>query len=291
MAGLTRSTEVDHGLTGLDHVIVGVRDLEAARAQYARLGFNSTPRGRHVGWGTANYCIMFPDDYVELLGIVDPTQFTNDLDRFLADREGLLSLALGSADLDATREMWLAAGLEPAEPRALGRLLEAEGAAVELRFRNLMLPRASTSGLSVFALEHLTPEPMRRPAWLAHPNGAVAIRSCTICASDTAPAADVLRRLFGAAAIIDTDNVIAAHTGHGVIMLAPPEDAQLIYPLLDLPEQIAEPRLVAMSIRVIDPDRAAAFLRLQGVSFQRDPSGAVLIPPAEAHGLALELAA
>lgn len=282
---------MNRALTGLDHVIVGVRDLEAARAQYARLGFNSTPRGRHVGWGTANYCIMFPDDYVELLGIVDPSQFTNDLDRFLAEREGLLSLALGSADLDATRAAWVAAGLEAAQPRALGRLLEADGATVELRFRNLMLPRDGTGGISVFALEHLTPEPMRRPAWLAHPNGALAIRSCTICASDTAPAAEALRRLFGAAAIIDTDNVIAAHTGRGVIMLAPPEDAELIYPLLDLPEHVAEPRLVAMSIAVADPDRAAAFLRLQGVPFRRDPTGAVLVPPAEAHGLALELAA
>ena len=282
---------MDRRLTGLDHVIVGVRDLEAARAQYARLGFNSTPRGRHVGWGTANYCIMFPDDYVELLGIVDPAGFTNDLDRFLEEREGLLSLALASTDLDATRAAWLAAGLQPAEPRALGRLLEADGATINLRFRNLLLPRAATAGISVFALEHLTPEPMRRPAWLAHPNGALALRSCTLCASDIAPAAEALRRLFGTAAVTETDNVIAAHTGRGVIMLAPPEDAELIYPLLDLPEQLAEPRLVAMSVTIADPDRAASFLRLQGVPFRRDPTGAVLVPPAEAHGVALELTA
>ena len=200
---------MDHGLTGLDHVIIGVRDLEAARAQYARLGFNSTPRGRHVGWGTANYCIMFPHDYVELLGIVDPSQFTNDLDRLLAEREGLLGLAFGSADLGATHAAWLTAGLEPAPPQALGRLLEADGAAVELRFRNVMLPRSATAGVGMFALEHLTPEPMRRPAWLAHPNGALAIRACTICAGDTAPVAAALQRLiaspelrkkFGAAA-------------------------------------------------------------------------------------------
>jgi hypothetical protein len=43
---------VDRHLDGIDHLIIGVRDLEAARARYARLGFNTTPRGRHVGWGT-----------------------------------------------------------------------------------------------------------------------------------------------------------------------------------------------------------------------------------------------
>ncbi len=73
-------------ITGLDHALVGVRDLEAARAAYARLGFTLTPRGSHIGWGTANYCIMFARDYVELLGIVDWSRFTNNLDRFLERR-------------------------------------------------------------------------------------------------------------------------------------------------------------------------------------------------------------
>ncbi|MEZ5904967.1 MAG: VOC family protein [Geminicoccaceae bacterium] len=53
------------------------------------LGFNSAARG-HVGWATANYCIMFRDDYLELLGIVDPTGFTNGLDERLAAGEGLM---------------------------------------------------------------------------------------------------------------------------------------------------------------------------------------------------------
>jgi hypothetical protein len=153
-----------------------------------------------------------------------------------------------------------------------------------------MLPRSSTAGVSVFALEHLTPEPMRRPAWLAHPNGALAIRACTICASDIEPVAAALQRLFGSAAITKTDNVIAAHTGRGVILLAPPEDAALIHPLAEVPEGLSQPRLIALTVTIADSDRAAAFLRLQGVPFRRDPSGAILVPPGEAHGVALELA-
>src|SRR3546814_8233762 len=71
--------EAARPIRGIDHVLVGVRDLEAARETYARLGLTVSPRGRHIGWGTANYCIMFPGDYIELLGIVDATQFTNNL--------------------------------------------------------------------------------------------------------------------------------------------------------------------------------------------------------------------
>ena len=279
---------MDHELIGIDHLIVGVADLEGARAQYARLGFNSTPRGRHVGWGTANYCIMFERDYLELLGIVDAAQFTNGLDRFLELGEGLLGVVLGSRDVAATHAAWAAAGLEPDPPRDLGRLLEAEGQPIELRFRNVLLPRAATAGLGLFACQHLTPEPMRRPAWLAHPNGARAIRSCTIAVSDVVPLATALRAMFGTAAITETDNVVAAHTGHGVILVAPPEDANLIHPLLDLPDRLAEPRPVALTLEVVDPDRTASFLRLQGVSFSRAPSGDVLVPPDAAHGVALE---
>lgn len=273
----------------IDHAIIGVRDLEAARICYGRLGFNSTPRGRHVGWGTANYCIMFEHDYLELLGIVDPAKFTNGLDRFLEQREGLLSLALGTDDAAAAYDAWAAAGVEPGEPRQLGRLLEGEGGPIELLFKNVMLPREHTGGMSLFGCQHLTPGPMRRPAWLSHPNGARAIRSCTVVTRDTEAMAAALRRLFGSAAITRTDRVVAAHTGHGVIVAAAPEDAELMHPLLDLPGDSALPLPVLLTLEVADPERTAAFLKLQGVSFARSPNGDVIVPAAEAHGVALEL--
>jgi hypothetical protein len=292
MTGATRAREdrcLNRQLVGIDHLIVGVRNLEAARAQYARLGFNSTPRGRHVGWGTANYCIMFEHDYLELLGIVDATQFNNGLDGFLERREGLLCVVVGSRDAVGTRAAWLAAGASPDEVKSLGRLLEGETGPIELRFRNVLLPPEDAGGLGLFACEHLTPAAMRRPAWLAHPNGARSIRSCTVVVPALAPLADALGRLFGSAAITRTDIVVAAHTGHGVILIAPPEDAQLIHPLLELPAELDGPRLVALTLEVADPERAAAFLRLQGVAFTRAPNGDVLLPPSETHGVAIDL--
>ena len=62
-----------------------------------------------------------------------------------------------------------------------------------------------------------------------------------------------------------------------------------IHPLLDLPGALDEPVLVALTLEVADPERTAAFLRLQGVPFARSPAGDVLVPPAETHGVALEL--
>src|SRR5215472_15480355 len=38
-----------NAIAGIDHAIVGVRDLEGARTGWSRLGFTLAPRGRHIG--------------------------------------------------------------------------------------------------------------------------------------------------------------------------------------------------------------------------------------------------
>jgi hypothetical protein len=43
---------------------------------------HSVAARRHIGLGTGNYCIMFASEYIELLGIVDSTDFVQGLDAF-----------------------------------------------------------------------------------------------------------------------------------------------------------------------------------------------------------------
>jgi hypothetical protein len=279
---------VQRAITGLDHLIIGVADLEAARGQWARLGFNSTPRGRHVGWATANYCIMFEDDYVELLGIVDSEGFTNGLDRLLAERgEGLLGVVLHTGDADATAAAWQAAGLASAAAGSLMRLLESETPAVELRFANVMLDPAERAGLNLFACTHLTPEPMRRPAWLRHPNGAQRIAGLTVIADDVEPLAAFAEKVVGSAQITRTDRVRAMQTGTAPIMLATPDDAALLHPGFALPETAPLPILAVMEIAVTDPAATARFLEQQNVPLERESDGAVLVAPEHANGVRL----
>mgnify|MGYP001458649678 CR=1 FL=1 len=58
-------------LSRLDHVVIAVRNLDEAAKTYRSFGFTLTPRGLHEGKGTGNHCLMFPNTYVELLGVVD----------------------------------------------------------------------------------------------------------------------------------------------------------------------------------------------------------------------------
>ncbi|NDG47893.1 MAG: VOC family protein, partial [Rhodospirillales bacterium] len=47
-------------ILGLDHVVIAVRDLDAAAAQWAALGFHLSPRGTHSEhMGSGNYTMMF----------------------------------------------------------------------------------------------------------------------------------------------------------------------------------------------------------------------------------------
>src|SRR4051812_47765066 len=55
-------------LTGLDHAVIRVDDLDRASDDFAAMGFTLSPRGRH-SIGTENRCVMFGFDYIELLWV------------------------------------------------------------------------------------------------------------------------------------------------------------------------------------------------------------------------------
>ncbi len=59
----------------LDHVVLGVADLDAAATHLReRFGLLAAPGGRHPGWGTANRVVPLGDSYVELVTVVDPVE-------------------------------------------------------------------------------------------------------------------------------------------------------------------------------------------------------------------------
>jgi catechol 2,3-dioxygenase-like lactoylglutathione lyase family enzyme len=62
-------------VVGIDHAVVMVKDLDKAAENYRRLGFTVSPRGTHSAhMGSGNYTIMFDPDYMELLGVLTPTE-------------------------------------------------------------------------------------------------------------------------------------------------------------------------------------------------------------------------
>jgi len=180
----------------LDHVGVGVKDLERGRSAFARLGFRLTVRSMHSGsptagapvvpWGSGNHCAMFRDGYLEVLGLTDPNRYSSVKD-MVARYEGLHIIALGCDDADATYSALSEAGIPVEPPRALERDVAFGVTGDEIRrarFRNIYLDRERYPEGRFLYIEHLTRDVLWQPHLLDHPNGAVALEDVYFCATD-----------------------------------------------------------------------------------------------------------
>jgi hypothetical protein len=281
------STMYNH-ISGLDHVVVAVRDLARAVETFERLGFATTPRGHHPEWGTANHCLMFAEDYIELLAAEVPGPEAEEIYRQTQTREGAVSLSLATTNGAACAQALKQAGMATDAPRSLSRRLDTpEG--TTLMFSEIALPEAAGLGVETRLVQHITQQRLRFPDWLAHPNGARGIVSVTAVVNDPLALAPAWDRLCGPHAATPTDNTLTVHTGHGLLFLTEPEELTQLHPEAELDPPPRPPAIIALAIRVEDTDRAARLLRQNNVPHTADTEGTLRIAPSEACGLFLEL--
>ena len=283
-----RGVEPARPIRGIDHVLVGVRGLESAHDAYRRLGFTLSPRGRHIGWGTANYCVMFPRDYIELLGIIDPAQFTNNLNRFLETREGLLGLAFASDDVSMAARALHRAGIVPGDMRDLKRVLEDPEGEVWPRFKLLHLPPEATPGTSAFVCQHLTPELVWQPGWTEHANGALGLIAMTSVVKDPSALAIPYAELFGFDRVRAGDGVVEVDCGGTWLRFTTAEMLGRLHPGLIGAPRLPTPWLAALRIEVADLARAATLLERAALPVHWDGKQVLRLPPAAACGVLLE---
>lgn len=279
------------GITGIDHVLVAVRDLDTARMGWTKLGFTLSPRGTHLGRGSGNYCIMFPHDYVELFGIVGSERVSPEYTQFLAAGEGPMKLAWATADSEAAVAALSALGLHPEAPRDLGRQLELPEGTVVPRFSIVALKPEETPALSSFLCAQLTPELMCRPEWLEHANGATGLVGITVVVADTAPLHEAYERLFGPASLHTTDDILTLRVGRHRITFAEAEDFALMYPELEIDEGRVTPFIALLTLAVRDPEATVDYLTTWQIAHDVLPDRRVLVPPEEANGAVLEFVA
>ncbi len=272
-------------ITGIDHLLIDVDDLERARTTWHRLGFTMTPRGRHPQWGTGNYCMMFADSYLELIGVADPKVYAENEARRGRRRTatGLTAIALATGDAQAAKAALADSGIAADGPKDLSRLLEAEEGTLEPRFHILHLPEGASPAVPMFLCRHLSPEMVRRPAWLEHDNGATALVSVALPVADPRATTEAYQRLLGHGAVTHTDETLTLRIGGTSVLLVRPEDYDSLFP--DLHEEGETPPGV-ITLRVADVDATARHLAAVKVPFRREPR-AVTIAPEDACGVAV----
>lgn len=279
-------------ITGIDHALIGVSDLESARLSYERLGFTVTPRGRHIGWGTENHTVMFENDYVELIGVVDPTKQIHNLDKFLKNGDGLLNVVLGTSDADATSRWLKQQSSQASEAKNLQRLLKIDENEEILDFRYVFIPPELSPGLETFASQHLSPEKVRRPAWLSHPNGARSISEVTVVMEHLNGVSEAYSNLFGSESISGDERKgsVTVDTGNDELWFVTPKTFSERHYDKIFNDDLPLPRLAALTLNVADPQATALYLSGQQVNFERDSSEAVIVSSEEACGVFLVFA-
>lgn len=266
---------------GIDHCIILVRDLAAARIGWEALGFRTAPIGRHPDhMGTANHTIMLADAYLELLGVLKETEANARWRGALARREGLVAVAMRALDAEAAHAAMAGSGASPEPVRSWGRAVQvAGGGASEARFDTFQLRDEVTPGLRLFFCRHLTPQATWAPGLTEHPNTAVAIERFDVVVDDPARAAQDTARLLGIAA--DGATVL---TTAGRFAFATRAELAARLDGAVVPADLPDRDIAGIAIRVRSLDLARAAIEAGGIA-PVTQAEAVIVPPAAANGV------
>lgn len=278
----------------IDHVVIAVHDLEAARSAYARLGFTLTPVARHP-FGTANSLVQLHGGYLELLAVADPAQipepgvrtysfaaFNRD---FLARGAGASMLALQSADAAADLADFEANDLPTYAPLSFHRLAQTpKGDDLEVGFSVTFTSDARIPDAGFFTCQHHNPDRFWWPDYQRHSNGARAIDAVVMVAPDPADYHIFFTHLTGQHDMRSDSLMVSFDTGGGKVEIVTPVGAKAMYGVEAGPNP--KPRIIAVRVATGDLAAAAVTLRGNGVPFV-DRMGRLVVPPAEACGTAL----
>jgi catechol 2,3-dioxygenase-like lactoylglutathione lyase family enzyme len=195
-------------ITGIDHLVVVVRDLDAATRAYRALGFTVVAGGRHPV-GTYNSLIAFGDRaYLELIGFYRD----NPEHRWWAPLQrggGLVDFCLETDDLMSDTLALRAAGVDIADPTSQSRV-RPDGYQLRWVFS---LARGAHRGVAPFLIRDETERDERVPQETRHANGVTGIGAVTVAVDDLAvvrgwyrqglgmPGTDVARPDLGAAGV------------------------------------------------------------------------------------------
>lgn len=180
----------------IDHIVIAVRDLAQAAADYAEAGFTVTPGGEHTGGATHNALVSFADGaYFELLAFAEPDRpQEHKWWAKLANGEGTVDFALLSDGLDAEAGRLRQAGVAVDGPRDGGRL-RPDGQ--RIAWRTIMLADGATP--LPFVIEDVTQHDLRVPPGAAteHALGVAGVAGVTVLVPDLDRAAVAYEALLG----------------------------------------------------------------------------------------------
>lgn len=282
---------------GIDHLVLNVKDLDQARATYAKLGFTTTPRAEHP-FGTGNSLVQLQGNFLELLAIIDESKisdpgqgqfsFGNFNGTFLERREGMSMLVFEGHDAPGDKAEFAGNGLQTYEVFDFERKATLpDGQSVTVGFSLAFVTVPSAPEMAFFTCQQHAPEYFWKPEYQSHENGAVAVAEVVMVAEDRAPLAHTVGKMQNAPVDETSGEALRVATARGDVTLLTPD-------LFSKRFQSAAPggaipHFAAYRISVSDTGHVAALLNRNEVA-HRQLGNSVVVDANQAFGTVIEFA-
>ncbi len=270
--------------SAIDHLGVVGRNITALTTAYTRLGFSPTvpvplmgeKDGVPVPLGQDSAHLIFADSYVELTGVTsqDPG---HHLAPWLARREGLHILALGSADAEASRAVLTDAGHDVAAVQNASRHVDYGSNHGDAQFHWFKIPDDMADEGFLCIVEQLTPNLVFQPPHQGHPNGAIGVFGVIAVADDADRVRSHYAQLPGASG---TENH-RVRFGRQYIDVFDGAALAQTYPAAD---NISGPALAGFALTVERVETTRSCLSDNGISMHESANGDIYISPGDGCG-------
>jgi hypothetical protein len=268
----------------IDHLVLAVRDLDAAADFYKRLGFQVGQRNRPP-WGTENRLIQFETSFLELITVGDDPDAIPLTHRSISVSVlsfGTIStsekVARGTCSTARTREPTRLRPRQWDRPvpavllRAQGR--RPDGSEMRVAITLALAVDRGLPDVSFFVCQQHNPGNFWNTAFQNQPNGTTGIESVTLQAAGPSDHADFPFRLFGVADEQRDRGGLAFPLQRGGRLLVKPGDAAAGFS--------------AFTIAVPDPGVAEEHLKQAGMLF-RNMDGHIAVDAVDVYGVTIGL--
>ena len=278
---------------GLDHLVIGVADLDAAGAFYADLGFRVGARNRHP-WGTENRIVQFPGAFLELITVGDATlipphaprqfsfgAFVRDV---LAQGEGMSMLVLESRDSAGDAESFRSAGIGDFEPFFFERQARRpDGSEVRVAFSLAFAENRTAPECGFFVCQQHEPQNFWNPAFQQHDNGASGLSAVFLVAQEPAAQTAFLSAFSGAESFATPEGGLRLPLPRGRLEVLTPGAAETV---LDGESRRQQAHFAGFAVTVPDFEPLRQRLLERGIAHRQDGARFV-VPGSAAFGCAI----
>lgn len=283
---------------GIDHLVLCVRDLDAAAKVYEKLGFTLTPRASH-DWGTDNRLVQVEGSFLEIIEVANPEKLLPERDGFfnfgrfihsyLQQQEGFGMLVFESGDAEADRQEFAAAGLSDFERFDFERKATLpDGQQVTVGFSLAFVYKPEIPDAAFFVCQQHAPEYFWKPHFQKHENGARALGEVVMLADDPNGLTSLFEGLQSPETVSLEDGILRAETARGwVTAMTPATYSDWFGPaaLADM-DRPSGPHLAAYRVLVDDLAETEKLLQANGVTTHWGKAG-LIVPASALFGVSL----